>query len=143
MEAVSARTGNRACPQIGMRVWTKIIAIIGKAQRADGYIHTPVLIAKRNGDKTVMPFGDRFNFEMYNMGHLMTAACVHHEVTGKDSLLTIARKAADFLDDAYRNPKLEQAGHAICPSHDMGLLDLYRGQGSGLAFSTIHHHFQR
>ena len=63
------------------------------------------------------------------MGHLMTAACVHHDVTGKDSLLAIARKAADFLDEAYRNPTPEQAGHAICPSHYMGLLDLYRATG--------------
>ncbi|MEO9591570.1 aceric acid hydrolase [Rhodopirellula bahusiensis] len=107
----------------------EIITIIGKAQRSDGYLHTPVLIANRNGDDSAQPFGDRFNFEMYNMGHLMTAACVHHQVTGKNSLLRIAQRAADFLDDAYRNPTPEQAGHAICPSHYMGLLDLYRTTG--------------
>lgn len=107
----------------------EIIRVIGKAQRSDGYLHTPVLIANRNGVDSVQPFGDRFNFEMYNMGHLMTAACVHHQVTGKDSLLRIAQWAADFLDDAYRNPTPEQAGHAICPSHYMGLLDLYRTTG--------------
>ena len=125
MEAVCALQATAPDPQWDARL-DEIIEIIGKTQRADGYIHTPVLIANRNGDTTVKPFGDRFNFEMYNMGHLMTAACVHHAVTGKDSLLTIARKAANFLDEAYRNPTPEQAGHAICPSHYMGLLDLYR-----------------
>jgi len=54
------------------------IAVIAKAQRADGYLHTPVLIANRNGDVAVKPFRDRLNFEMYNFGHLFTTACVHH-----------------------------------------------------------------
>ena len=128
MEAVCALQATEPDPAWDQRL-DEIIEVIGKAQRADGYIHTPVLIANRNGDTTVKPFGDRFNFEMYNMGHLMTAACVHHDVTGKDSFLGIARKAADFLDEAYRNPTPEQAGHAICPSHYMGLLDLYRTTG--------------
>ncbi|TWU18712.1 aceric acid hydrolase [Allorhodopirellula heiligendammensis] len=128
IEAVCAIQATGPVPPWDSRL-EEIIEIIGKAQRADGYIHTPVLIANLNGDETVKPFGDRFNFEMYNMGHLMTAACVHHDVTGKDSLMIIARKAADFLDETYRNPTAEQAGHAICPSHYMGLLDLYRATG--------------
>jgi len=104
----------------------EIIELIGKAQREDGYIHTPVLIGARNGDPNSKPFSDRFAFEMYNMGHLITAACVHHEVTGKENFLTIAKKTADFFDAAFSNPSEEQARHAICPSHYMGLLDLYR-----------------
>ena len=32
------------------------IDAIGRAQRDDGYIHAPVLIAQRNGDQTVQPF---------------------------------------------------------------------------------------
>lgn len=104
----------------------KIIAIIAKAQREDGYIHTPVLVAARNGDSNAKPFSDRFNFEMYNMGHLMTTACLHHEVTGKDSLLNVARKAADFLDAAFSSPTPEKARHAVCPSHYMGIIELYR-----------------
>lgn len=36
--------------------------MIGKAQREDGYLHTPVLIATRNGDKNAKPFADWFNF---------------------------------------------------------------------------------
>lgn len=128
MEAVCALQASKPNLDLDLRL-DEIIKVIAKAQRADGYLHTPVLIANRNGDMTVKPFGDRFNFEMYNMGHLMTAACVHHDVTRKDSLLNVARKAADFLDDAYRNPTPAQAGHAICPSHYMGLLDLYRATG--------------
>ena len=77
------------------------VAAIGRAQRDDGYLHTPVLIRNRNGDASAQPFQDRHNFEMYNMGHLITAACLHHRVTGKDDFLAVARKTADFLQRAF------------------------------------------
>ena len=128
MEAVCAVQAIERDPEWDRRL-DEIISVIGKAQRADGYIHTPVLVAARNGDDSAKPFADRFNFEMYNMGHLMTAACRHQEVTGKNEFVAIARKAADFLDEAFRNPTPETARHAICPSHYMGILDLYRTTG--------------
>ena len=59
----------------------------------------------------------------------MTAACLHHQVTGKSEFLAIARKAGDFLDAAFRDPTPEQARHAVCPSHYMGIIDLYRSTG--------------
>ena len=128
IEAVCAVQAIERNPVWDRRI-DEIVSVIGKAQRADGYIHTPVLVAARNGDESAKPFADRFNFEMYNMGHLMTAACRHHEVTGKNEFVAIARKAADFLDDAFRNPTPETARHAICPSHYMGIIDLYRTTG--------------
>jgi DUF1680 family protein len=102
------------------------IADVAKAQRADGYLHTPVLIKNRNGDATAKPFADRLNFEMYNFGHLFTAACVHHAATGKSTLLAVARKAADFLEAAFKNPSPELARNAVCPSHYMGTVELFR-----------------
>jgi len=128
IEAVCAMQAIERDPEWDRRL-DEIIAVIGKAQRPDGYIHTPELVAARNGDAGAKPFADRFNFEMYNMGHLMTAACLHHQVTGKSEFLAIARKAGDFLDDAFRDPTPEQARHAVCPSHYMGILDLYRTTG--------------
>ena len=121
MEAVCAAQAVDFDPAWNQRQ-DEIIELIGTAQREDGYLHTPVLIAARSGDKNAKPFADRFNFEMYNMGHLMTTACVHHDVTGKESLLKIARRAADFLDQAFHAPTPENARHAICPSHYMGIL---------------------
>jgi DUF1680 family protein len=120
--AVYAVTGDPALDSI----LNESIAAIGRAQRPDGYIHTPVLIRQRNGDRNARPFADPRNFEMYNMGHLITAACLHHHVTGRDEFLNIARRTADFLENAFRQPTPELARNAVCPSHYMAIVELYR-----------------
>ena len=106
-----------------------IIAVIAKAQREDGYIHTPTLVKLRNGETNAAPFQDRHNFEMYNMGHLFTTACVHHQATGETNLLAVAIKAADFLYRTFSESTPEAARSSVCPSHYMGIIDLYRETG--------------
>lgn len=101
------------------------ITVIAKAQRADGYIYTKNIIEQKKTGNGKM-FDDKLSFEAYNFGHLMTAACVHYNATGKTSLLNIAEKAADFLIGFYDRATPEQARNAICPSHYMGLIELYR-----------------
>ena len=115
---------------------TKLLAIldqsidaIARAQRADGYIHTPVLIRERHGDANAKPFQDRHNFEMYNMGHLITAACLHYRVTGDDKFLNVARKTADFLEATFKEPTPELARNSVCPSHYMAMVEMYRVTG--------------
>jgi DUF1680 family protein len=107
----------------------RVIEIIAKAQRADGYLHTPTLVKQRNGDTDAIPFQDRNNFEMYNLGHLFTTACVHHQATGQTNLLAIAIKAADFLHRTFTETTPEAARSSVCPSHYMGIIDLYRETG--------------
>ena len=106
-----------------------IIDVIGKAQRDDGYIHTPVIISQRQRGSQRSEFQNRLDFETYNMGHLMTCACIHYRATGKTSLLHIAEKAADFLYGVYKNSPRNLANNAICPSHYMGIVELYRTVG--------------
>lgn len=107
-----------------------VIPVIARSQREDGYIHTPVMIARRNKAAGVKEFEDRLNFETYNMGHLMTAACVHYRATGKTTLLKPAIKAANYLDHFYKIASPELARNAICPSHYMGVVELYRATGN-------------
>lgn len=101
------------------------IEVIGKAQRPDGYIYTKNIIEQRKTGQEKM-FDDQLSFEAYNLGHLMTAACVHYRATGKNTLLQIAEKAANFLIGFYQKATPELARNAICPSHYMGLTELYR-----------------
>jgi DUF1680 family protein len=104
----------------------KTIAVIAKAQRADGYIHTPTIIEERKHSGKEKAFNDRLNFETYNLGHLMTAACVHYRATGKTTLLKVAIKATDYLYKFYKTASPELARNAICPSHYMGVIEMYR-----------------
>lgn len=108
------------------RQMDEIIAVIAKAQREDGYLHTQTIIPQRQGDPKVKEFADRDHFETYNMGHLMTAACVHYRATGKTTLLDCARKAADYIDHLCKTVPADLARNAICPSHYMGVVELYR-----------------
>ena len=103
----------------------KAIAVIAKAQRADGYMYTKAIIEQKKTG-VAKQFEDRLSFEAYNFGHLMTAACVHYRATGKTTLLNIAKKATDYLDQFYKMVSPELAGNAICPSHYMGVIEMYR-----------------
>lgn len=111
------------------RQMDRVIEVIGKAQRDDGYIHTPVIISQRQQRSQINEFQNRLDFETYNMGHLMTCACTHYRATDKTSLLRIAEKAADFLYRVYKNSPRNLVNNAICPSHYMGLVELYRTVG--------------
>ncbi len=116
------------------------------AQRNDGYIHTPVVIAERNagidshaagenaagieiGKDQKHAFASRLNFETYNLGHLMTAGIIHKRATGKTTLFECGRKAADFLYNFLTNDAAELSRNAICPSHYMGAAEMYRETG--------------
>ncbi len=101
------------------------VRAIHAAQRPDGYLHTRTQIRQKQGE-TAAPFHDPLQFEAYCLGHLMTAACVHHGATGKGDLLDVARKAADFLDRAAVAPTPDFLRCAVCPSHYMGLVELAR-----------------
>lgn len=121
-----------------------VIERIAKAQREDGYIHTPVIIEEKNkgvdshklkqavigtkvgGENEKGAFANRLNFETYNLGHLMTAGVMHYRATGKRTLLDVAIKATDFLCHFYETASAELARNAICPSHYMGVVEMYR-----------------
>ncbi len=105
------------------------IALIGRAQQADGYISTKQIIGEmqQNG---VTRLGDIDDFEVYNFGHLFTAACNYQRITGKDSFLQIAIRAAGYLDNMYHEAAEKgEVQTAVCPSHYMGLVELYRTTG--------------
>ena len=124
----------------------KFIEQVALAQRADGYIHTPVVISERNagidthaltenaagieiGKDQKHAFASRLNFETYNLGHLMTAGIIHKRATGKTTLFECGKKAADFLYDFLTNDAAELSRNAICPSHYMGAAEMYRETG--------------
>ena len=99
------------------------IELIGMAQEPDGYISTNITV--RGWERFMAPG----NHELYNMGHLMTAACAHHRVTGKTSFLDIARKVGDFSYELLKDRPGRMAHFPINPSMIMAGVELYRTTG--------------
>jgi DUF1680 family protein len=125
IEAASALLSTGVDPALERRL-DQFIAVIARAQRPDGYIHSGVQIRTRDGDSRARALADPLQFECYNLGHLLTAACVHHRATGKTEFLNVARGAAGFLAEALRERAADLARCSICPSHYMGVVELYR-----------------
>lgn len=109
-------------PKLDARM-DEVIAVIAKAQAPDGYISTPIQITGAKRWENIN------NHELYNMGHLITAACIHYRATGKDSLLKVARKCADYLYTTFQPRPPELAHFGFDPSQIMGLVELYRTTG--------------
>ena len=148
LEAVASVYAITKDPELAS-IMDRFIGCVVKSQRPDGYIHTPVVIAELNkrlaqeassdNDNTVVgtavgtkddgAFGNRLNFETYNLGHLITAGIIHKRATGKTTLFDAGVKAADFLYNFCMRAPEELAGNAICPSHYMAVAELYRETG--------------
>ena len=148
LEAVASVYAITKDPELAS-IMDRFIGCVVKSQRPDGYIHTPVVIAELNkrlaqeassdNDNTVVgtavgtkddgAFGNRLNFETYNLGHLITAGIIHKRATGKTTLFEAGVKAADFLYNFCMRAPEELAGNAICPSHYMAVAELYRETG--------------
>ncbi|MBQ3669136.1 MAG: glycoside hydrolase family 127 protein [Clostridia bacterium] len=113
-----------ACVFLGVDI-SRYAALIARAQEKDGYISTKQIIAARKGQMT--RHADQDDFEEYNFGHLFTLAAVAYRVTGDQTLLNVAKKAADYLAARYKRAlDAGKAMTAVCPSHYMGLAELYR-----------------
>ena len=98
----------------------EIIEVIGKAQQADGYLSTPIIIRD-----DIDPFTNRRYHELYNSGHLLTAACIHNRVTGKINFLDIAIKHANYLYDLFSPQPDHLKRFGFNQTQIMGLVELY------------------
>lgn len=98
----------------------EIIEVIGKAQEEDGYLSTQITLT--DADR----WENRKYHELYNSGHLLTAACIHHRVTGQQNFLDIAIKHADYLYRTFRPRPKELARFGFNQTQIMGLVELYR-----------------
>jgi DUF1680 family protein len=98
-----------------------IIALIGKAQMADGYIDTYYQVTEPGRRFTNL----RDNHELYCAGHLIEAAVAHFLATGKRNLLSIAIKYADLLCVRY-GPEGGRLGYGGHPELELALVKLSR-----------------
>ncbi|MDO4648918.1 MAG: glycoside hydrolase family 127 protein [Eubacteriales bacterium] len=119
------KTGNEAL----MKQVDDYVDLIGRAQQPDGYLSTKQIIGEmqKNG---VSRMGDINDFEVYNFGHMFTTACLYKRMTGSDRFLKVAVRVADYLESLYEEAeKTGEVQTAVCPSHYMGLAEMYRTTG--------------
>ena len=118
--AAYALTGDAALD----RLMDETIDVVAQAQQPDGYIATQTTV--RGWER----FQDISHHELYTMGHLLTAASIHHRVTGKTRLLDVATRAADYVWDTFKGRDPQLAHFPVNPSIIMGSVELYRTTGN-------------
>lgn len=130
IEGASYTLSVRPDPKLDAYV-DELIAKIAAAQEKDGYLYTTRTIDPQNphpwAGKERWELERDDSHELYNLGHLFEAAVAHHLATGKRSLLDIAIRSANLLDQTFGPGK-----KSIWPGHqitEMGLARLYRVTG--------------
>ncbi|TCN61090.1 glycoside hydrolase family 127 protein [Flavobacterium circumlabens] len=118
------------------RVLDSLIAIVKIGQEKDGYLTTWRTINPAKPPAPWVPVieGKRWeslqiSHECYNSGHLIEAAVVHYEATGKRNFLDIAIKNADLLVKTFGDKPCQVKG---VPGHQIvetGLIKLYQITG--------------
>lgn len=96
-----------------------IVDTIAEAQRDDGYLNTYFDLEAP---------GERWTnlgmmHELYAAGHLFEAAVAHHEVTGSGTLLDVAIRYADHIDETFGDDEAQLRGY---PGHQEIELALVR-----------------
>ena len=101
----------------------RVIDLIAKAQRPDGYLNTYFSVVAP--EKRWANLG--MWHELYCAGHLIEAAVAYWEATGKSRFLDVVRRYADAIDAEFGPGKRRG-----CPGHqeiELALVKLYRATG--------------
>ncbi|WP_420400495.1 glycoside hydrolase family 127 protein [Flagellimonas sp.] len=117
---IYAQTGHEAL----LHELDEYIDLIAKAQEPDGYLQTQIQL-RDDADR----YENRKYHEMYNTGHLLISACVHHRLTGKNNFLKIAIKHADLLYTIFMPNTKHYGRFGFNQTQIMGLVELYRLKG--------------
>lgn len=109
----------------------ELIALIGQAQEADGYLYTTRTADPKHPAPGAGPerwSNLRVSHELYVVGHMYEAAVAHALATGKKTFLAIATKNADLLVRTFGpGRKRGFPGHQEV---EIGLAKLYRATGN-------------
>jgi DUF1680 family protein len=121
LEAASAKLERGPDPDLE-RLVDDTIERFAKAQLPDGYVNSHILTWRPNHRFKNL----RDLHELYCAGHLIEAAVVHHEATGKTSLLNVVRRYADYLVKRFGPHPGQLHGYCGHPEIELALFRLYR-----------------
>ena len=104
-----------------------VLDIVAAAQEPDGYLYTARTINPEHphhwAGKNRWEVEEILSHELYNLGHMVDAACAHYQATGSDKFLNIAKRYADcVVREVGPNP-----GQAcVTPGHQIAEMALAR-----------------
>lgn len=104
-----------------------VLDVVAAAQEPDGYLYTARTINPKHphgwsGDKRWVK-DEELSHELYNLGHMVDAACAHYQATGSTKFLDIAKRYADCVVREV-GPKDGQA--TVVPGHQIAEMALAR-----------------
>lgn len=104
-----------------------VLDVVAAAQEPDGYLYTARTINPKHphnwsGDKR-WEQDETLSHELYNLGHMVDAACAHYQATGSTKFLDIAKRYADCVVREV-GPKEGQA--TVVPGHQIAEMALAR-----------------
>ena len=113
-------------PDRMMRLYLdQLVRMMAAAQWEDGYLFTFYSLPERKAEELWTNIS--WIHEQYCMGHMYEAAVAHHEVTGENTFLEVAKKNADLICQVFH-----PGGRTDPPGHqeiEIGLCRLYRATG--------------
>ena len=104
-----------------------VLDVVGAAQEPDGYLYTARTInpqhphgwsGQRRWEKEEI-----LSHELYNLGHMVDAACAHYQATGSTKFLDIARRYADCV---CREVGTGAGQACVVPGHQIAEMALAR-----------------
>jgi len=102
------------------------VDLVEKAQGEDGYINTYYTIVEPDGRwKNLME-----GHELYTAGHFIEAAVAYYNATGKDKLLKIMCRFADYICQVFGEGKDQLKGYPGHPEIELALVKLYHTTGT-------------
>ncbi|HET9142027.1 glycoside hydrolase family 127 protein [Actinophytocola sp.] len=121
LEALSWDLGREPSADLSAAV-AELTGVLRGAQGADGYLNSYVQAGHEvRWDNLAM------SHELYCIGHLIQAGVAHRRGTGRDDLLTVARRAADCVVAEFGGQRRKDTdGHPVI---EMALVELYRETG--------------
>lgn len=104
-----------------------VLDVVAAAQEPDGYLYTARTINPKHphnwsGDKR-WEQDETLSHELYNLGHMVDAACAHYQATGSTKFLDIAKRYADCVVREV-GPKDGQV--KVVPGHQIAEMALAR-----------------
>ena len=104
-----------------------VLDVVGAAQEPDGYLYTARTINPQHphhwSGKKRWEVEEILSHELYNLGHMVDAACAHYQATGSDKFLNIAKRYADCVIKEV-GPNAGQA--CVVPGHQIAEMALAR-----------------